>query len=94
MYCGFFAWLMENKNRKKNSPHKDYKILRTEQIVSITPFSNQRKKKVLTFNGCLQTQRLLEMLITNCKSTSKSTRNERHIVRHLSTCFRDPFEAI
>ena len=43
--------------------------------------------------GCSQTQRLLEMFTTNCKSTSFYI-DIRHIVHHLSTCFRDPFEAL
>ena len=50
------------------SPHKDHKMLRTEQIVSIIPFSNQRTKRFWHLMGSSQTQRLLEvLLITNCK---------------------------
>ena len=38
----FFAICQLNN---RISPHKDHKILRTEQIVTITPFSNQRTKR-------------------------------------------------
>ena len=49
------------------SPHKDHKILRTEQIVSITPFSNQQTKRFPRLMGCSQTQRLLEMFHNELK---------------------------
>ena len=51
----FFAICQLNN---RISPHKD-------QIVSITPFSNQRTKRFSRLMGCSQTQRLLEMFITN-----------------------------